>query len=61
MVKNPPANAEDAEDRRCGFDLLVRKIPWRREWQPTVVFLPGEPHGQRRHIRVAKGQTQPSN
>ena len=25
-----------------------RKIPWRREWQPTPVFLPGESHGQRR-------------
>ena len=25
----------------------VRKIPWRREWQPTPVFLPGEAHGQR--------------
>ena len=26
---------------------LVRKIPWRGEWQPTPVFLPGESHGQR--------------
>ena len=25
----------------------VRKIPWRREWQPTPVFLPGKSHGQR--------------
>ena len=25
----------------------VRKIPWRRAWQPTPVFLPGESHGQR--------------
>ena len=25
----------------------VRKIPWRRERQPTLVFLPGELHGQR--------------
>ena len=25
----------------------VRKIPWRREWQPTPVLLPGESHGQR--------------
>ena len=29
------------------FDLWVRKIPWRKEWQPTPVFLPGECHGQR--------------
>ena len=35
---------------RCkthGFDLWVRKIPWRRAWQPTPVFLPGESHGQK--------------
>ena len=25
----------------------VRKIPWRRAWQPSLVFLPGKPHGQR--------------
>ena len=25
----------------------VRMIPWRRKWQPTPVFLPGKPHGQR--------------
>ena len=28
-------------------ETRVRKIPWRREWQPTPVFLPGESHGQR--------------
>ena len=33
--------------KRCGFDPWVRKIPWRRAWQPTPVFLPGESHGQR--------------
>ena len=33
--------------RRCGFDPWVGKIPWRRAWQPTPVFLPGESHGQR--------------
>ena len=33
--------------RRCGFDHWVRKIPWRRAWQPTLVFLPGKAHGQR--------------
>jgi len=27
---------------RPGFDPWVRKIPWRRAWQPTPVFLPGE-------------------
>ena len=33
--------------RRRGFDSWVRKIPWRRKWQPTPVFLPGKSHGQR--------------
>ena len=28
--------------RRHGFDTRVRKIPWRRAWQSTPVFLPGE-------------------
>ena len=27
--------------------FLVRKIPWKRAWQPTLVFLPRESHGQR--------------
>ena len=31
---------------RCGFYLWVGKIPWRRKWQPTPVFLPGELHGE---------------
>ena len=30
-----------------GFDPWVRKIPWRRKWQPTSVFLPGKSPGQR--------------
>ena len=34
--------------RRPGFDPWVRKIPWRRKWQPPPVFLPGKSHGQRR-------------
>ena len=36
--------------RRCkrrGFDPWVGKIPWRGAWQPALVFLPGESHGQR--------------
>ena len=28
--------------KRLRFDLWVGKIPWRRAWQPTLVFLPGE-------------------
>ena len=33
--------------QETGFDPWVGKIPWRREWQPTPVFWPGEFHGQR--------------
>ena len=33
--------------RSLGFSLWVGKIPWRRAWQPTPVFFPGEPHAQR--------------
>ena len=33
--------------KRLGFDPWVGKIPWRRVWQPTPVFLPGESYGQR--------------
>ena len=33
--------------RRPGFNPWVEKIPLRREWQPTPVFLPGKYHGQR--------------
>ena len=33
--------------RRPGFDTWVGKIPWRRKWQPTPVFLPGKSYGWR--------------
>ena len=33
--------------KRCRFNSWVRKIPWRRAWQPTPILLPGESHGQR--------------
>ena len=42
MLKKQPANAGDR------FDPWVRKIPWRRKWQPIPVFFPGNFHGQRR-------------
>ena len=35
------------QGERDGFPPWVRKIPWRREWQPTPVFLPGKSHGLR--------------
>ena len=41
VIKNPPANAGDIKDP------WVRKSPWMKAQQPTPVFLPGEPYGQR--------------
>ena len=32
---------------RPGFNPWIRKIPWRRKWQPTLVLLPGKSHRQR--------------
>ena len=32
--------------RTCSLDPWVGKIPWRRKWQPSLVFLPGESRGQ---------------
>ena len=45
--------------KRFRFDPWVRRIPQRREWQPTPVFLPGESHGQRNLVGygVAKNWT----
>ena len=42
VVKNPPTNADVR-----GFNPWVGEIPWRRKWELTLVFLPGESHGQR--------------
>ena len=41
MTKNPPAMWA------TWVPSLGREDPWRREWQPTPVFLPGNSHGQR--------------
>ena len=43
--KEPTCQCRRHKRRR--FHLWVGKIPWRRRWQPTPVFLPGECHGQR--------------
>ena len=46
VVKNlPPSQCRTLE--RCGFNPWVRKIPWERKWQLTLVFLPGKSHRQR--------------
>ena len=46
--------------KRCRFDPWIRKIPLRRAWQPTLLFLLGESHGQRSLAvhRVPKSWTQ---
>ena len=44
LVNNLPACRRC---RRHGFDSWVAKIPWRRKWQPTPIFLPGKSHGWR--------------
>ena len=46
-----PGNS-DSEESACnagdlGFDSWIGKIPWRREWQPTPIFLLGESYQQR--------------
>ena len=51
VVKSPSANAGDVKS--WGFDPWVWKIPWRRAWQHTPVFLPGESCGQRRLARYS--------
>ena len=57
-IKNLPAAPETQE---MWFRSLIGKIPWRRAWQPTLVFLPGEPMdrgtSQATVHGVAKSQT----
>ena len=45
VVKNPPVNAGDVKNE--GSIPGLGRVSWRRTWQPTPVFLPGESHGQR--------------
>ena len=48
-IKNPLAMQE------IRFDPWVGKIPWRKKWQPTPVFLPGKSHGQRSLVGTVHG------
>ena len=43
--KNPPTKAGRCKRRR--LDSWLRKIPWRRAWQPTPVLVPGKSHWQK--------------
>jgi len=47
MVKETQVPLLGLQFRRHSFDPWVRKIPWRREWLLSPVFLPGEFYGQK--------------
>jgi len=52
IIQEDFPGGSDGKEAACsaGIDRFypwVRKIPWRREGKPTLVFLPGESHGQR--------------
>ena len=44
--------------KRHWFHPWVGKIPWRRAWQLTPIFFPGEPHGQRSLAGYMESQSQ---
>ena len=49
----------DGKESACnaikpGFNPWTGKIPWRRKWQPTLVFLPGKFHGQRSYKELQR-------
>ena len=46
-VRNHFLRKSETFFRRLGFNPWVRKISWRRKWQPTLIFLPGKSHGER--------------
>ena len=58
VVKKPPAVQKIEKPK---FDLWVGKIPWRRKWQPTPVFLPRKSHGQRTWQSLDHGITNESD
>ena len=47
VVKKKKSATKSRRHKRHWFGLWVRKMPWRRKWQPTLVFLPGKFHGER--------------
>ena len=55
LGKNSPTNAGDT------VQSWVVQIPWRRRWQPTPVFFPGESRGRRSLAGAAKSETQLSS
>ena len=59
VVKSAPANGKRRKRRRS--DPWVRKTPWRRAWQPTPAFLPGESYGQRSLVGYSPGDRKESD
>jgi len=53
-------DGSDSKEPACntGFDAGVQKIPWRRQWLPTPVLLPGEFHGQRSLVGYSPWESQ---
>ena len=49
FISFPGGSESTCQCRRLELDPWVRKITWRRKWQPTPVFLPGESHRQEEH------------
>ena len=47
IVSGKETDYQCRRHKRLGFDPCIRKIPWKRTWQPTPVLLPRESHGQR--------------
>ena len=47
VVKNPPPKQETQVRSLHQEDPCIKKIPWRRKWQPSPIFLTGEVYGQR--------------
>ena len=47
MLPGKEPTCQCRRHKRHRFDPWVGKIPWRRKWHPTSVFLPGKSHGQR--------------
>ena len=58
VSKESTCSAGDClQSRRPRFNPCIRKTPWRRKWQPTPVFLPGESHGERSLAGYSPGVT----
>ena len=54
VVKNPPINAGDIRDMGLiPEEGPSRKVLWKKKWQPTPVFLPGESHRQKSQTRYS--------